>query len=312
MLERLEEISNSIRGNERLCEYSLLAQFYKILSFYGFPVLIQELNVMSGFSLRFLYQFDFQNAYNEDLNFMRDNLLNNIGVELSIVESTNLEEFVTDRIRKGIPLILHPENILVYKVEPEGFYFFRNFFIESASLNEIMAKNNKAILIKKPESFKRENIYDVKMFIDIFKQLSKNFNGESLIINGREVFQGEKAYVEFIRDLRDEKKEFNGIHREWFNIPAYEQWTSVYGLISYFLGVYHFLDRKKQKEGIKIIRNLEDLSMYWREWGRIVGRGSNIPYSRIVPYTARRSSANSLEKGLKALRFVVNGFLNII
>lgn len=312
MFEKLEEISNSLRGSERLCEYDFLVQLFKILSFYNFPILLPELNVMSGFSLRFLYSFDFQNAYNEDLNYLKCNLFNNIRLKLSIVENVDLKNLIIEKLNKGIPLILHPENLLVYKIDSNNLFFFRALFMESSSLENVIKGNRRAIIIEEVPELKREEVYDIKKFLNLSRHLYENFYKKNITINGLRTFVGEDAYIEFIKDLRDESKQFNGNSKEWFSIPSYAQWTSLYGLLSYFLGIYHFLDRKAQKEGMKIIKGLEDVIIYWREWGRIVGRESHIPYTRIIPYTARRSSANSLDKALKSLKFVVNTFQNII
>ena len=311
MFEKLEEISNSLRGSERLCEYDFLVQLFKILSFYNFPILLPELNVMSGFSLRFLYSFDFQNAYNEDLNYLKCNLFNNIRLNLSIVENVDLKNLIIEKLNKGIPLILHPENLLVYKIDSNNLFFFRALFMESSSLENVIKGNRRAIIIEEVPELKREEVYDIKKFPNLSRHLYENFYKKNITIKGLRTFVGEDAYIEFIKDLRDESKQFNGNSKEWFSIPSYAQWTSLYGLLSYFLGIYHFLDRKAQKEGMKIIKGLEDVITYWREWGRIVGRESHIPYTRIIPYTARRSSANSLDKALKSLKFVVNTFQNI-
>ncbi|MCX6087682.1 MAG: hypothetical protein NTV78_00665 [Caldiserica bacterium] len=116
MLERLEEISNSLRGSERLCEYDFLVQLFKILSFYNFPILLPELNVMSGFSLRFLYSFGFPNACNEDLDYIKDNLWRYIGLRISVFESVDLREFIIDKVKNGIPLILIPKTSLFIKL----------------------------------------------------------------------------------------------------------------------------------------------------------------------------------------------------
>jgi len=312
MFEKLEEISNSLRGSERLCEYDFLVQLFKILSFYNFPILLPELNIMSGFSLRFLYSFDFQNAYNEDLNYLKCNLFNNIRLNLSIVENVDLKNLIIEKLNKGIPLILHPENLLVYKIDSNNLFFFRALFMESSLLENVFKGNRRAIIIEEVPELKREEVYDIKKFPNLSRHLYENFYKKNITIKGLRTFVGEDAYIEFIKDLRDESKQFNGNSKEWFSIPSYAQWTSLYGLLSYFLGIYHFLDRKAQKEGMKIIKGLEDVIIYWREWGRIVGRESHIPYARIIPYTARRSSANSLDKALKSLKFVVNTFQNII
>jgi len=312
MLERLEEISNSLRGSERLCEYNLLIQLYKILALYNLPILLPELNVLSGFSLRFLYRFDFLNSYNEDLDYIKDNLWRYIGLRISVFESVDLREFIIDKVKNGIPLILHPENLLVYKIDSNNLFFFRALFMESSSLENVIKGNRRAIIIEEVPELKREEVYDIKKFPNLSRHLYENFYKKNIAINGLRTFVGEDAYIEFIKDLRDESKQFNGNSKEWFSIPSYAQWTSLYGLLSYFLGIYHFLDRKAQKEGMKIIKGLEDVIIYWREWGRIVGRESHIPYARIIPYTARRSSANSLDKALKSLKFVVNTFQNII
>jgi len=312
MFERLEQISNSLRGNERLCEYDLLIQLYKILALYNFPVLLPELNVLSGFSLRFLYHFDFQNAYNEDLDYIKYNLACNLGLKISIFENIDLKEFVIDKINHGIPLILHPENLLVYKTDFNNLFFFRALFMESSLIEDVIERNRRVIVVDEIPLLKREEIYSMERFLYVSRHLYENFYEKDIMIKRFKVFKGENAYIEFIKDLRDESKQFNGGYRDWFSIPSYAQWTSIYGLLSYFLGVYHFLDRKTQEKGVKIIKGLEDAITYWKEWGRIVGRESHIPYSRLIPYSARRSSANSLEKALKSFKFVVDAFQHIM
>jgi hypothetical protein len=312
MLEKIEEISNSLRETDRLCEYDFLIQLYKILSLYNFPILLPELNVMSGFSLRFLYSLDFQNAYNEDLDYLKGNLLQNINLNLSLYEEVDLKDLTIDKLKKGFPLILHPENLLAYKVDNNNLFFFRALFMESLPLEEVISKNKRAIVVETIPNFKREEIYDINKFSNIANKLFDNFFKKELTINGSQTFIGESAYLNFINDLRDEGKQFDGMRRDWFFIPSYAQWTSLYGLLSYFLGIYHFLDIKTQKEGMKIIKSLEDAILYWKDWGRLLGRDAHLPPARPIPINFRRIGANMLEKALKYLKFAINNMKYII
>ncbi|NCO27710.1 MAG: hypothetical protein GW894_00510, partial [Caldiserica bacterium] len=125
-------------------------------------ILLPELNVLSGFSLRFLYRFDFLNSYNEDLDYIKDNLWRYIGLRISVFESVDLREFIIDKVKNGIPLILHPENLLVYKIDSNNLFFFRALFMESSSLENVIKGNRRAIIIEEVPELKREEVYDIK------------------------------------------------------------------------------------------------------------------------------------------------------
>ncbi len=304
MPERLEEISNSMRETERLCEYDFLIQTSKMLNYIDIPLLLQEVNVLSGYSLRFLYRYDFPEVYNADIDFILKNLKKNVGADFKVFdlhrESDSLV-MVKNFIEKGLPVLIYPENLLLYQLEEKKVRFFRLFFIESEDIDEIITRNTKAITILEPHALSRDEVYrkdTYKVIIDNFVELFYRGTEE---INSTMVYEGREAYSKFIEDLRNDERSFEEKSKMWFSVAPYAQWTSLNGLLTYFLGVFHFLEKQKQKIGLGIIRSFDDTITNWKDWGRFVGRDAHMSHGKTVSMEARRNAANSLERALKIL-----------
>jgi hypothetical protein len=296
MEKMLKQINSDVSNAENLCEYDLLIQLEKILMLNGFPVLLGELNVLSGYAFRFLYSYDDPFIFNDSIPFIRENLSNFTNLEISF------EDISTDSFSaKKLPFILYPENILVYCIKDSLVNYYRMFQEESIDIEEAVKRNAKIISIGSFYKLSRVDIFKDSIFRDLSSLMASEFKNN-----------GVSSYEDFALDLRNAKKSFSGLSHLWFNRAAYSQWTALFGLNSYILGQFHFLDYSRQEMLKEILKSFEDAILYWKEWGRAVGKEAGISSYEQITMELRLRAANAVDRARKSMESIIKKLENIL
>jgi len=315
IIERLEKILQDTYKRQVKCEYDFLLQLYRILKYMDFPILLTELNALSGYSERFLYRFDFPEIYNSDINYLRKNLKEFVGIEISVNEfpsASEAEKIIRYAIKNNNPLILYPENLLIYGTKKDEAIFSESSLVREKKITDIIKVNNTYIFLNNISSKKRNDFYNLDIFKVLVDKTVKNFYAGKIIINDIDVEEGKRAYNSYIFQLRDSKYSFT-FENPWFSYAIYPQWTAVSGFVTYLLGIHHFLDRKTQGKLVWIIKRFEDYLLYWREWERVVGRNAKIATIE-TSMQERNRAANAVkraeklyDRGITELSILANG-----
>lgn len=304
MKEKINDFIEELKSRGIKCGYELIIEMAAVLNANNTRVLVSELNALSGYSTRFLYNYDFPEVYNCSVNFIVSNLKKFAGVEFSVSEENNLN---------NPPFIIYPQNLLVYDVSGATLNACKGVFTRSVKAGKL--KNFKVIRLLNTE-FNRKSIYSKKALVQFAELLKKEFYTERQTVCGHTVFSGKKAIREFAEALRDPAVSFltenRNTHSLWLGSAVYSQWSALNGTIVYLLGLHHFLERKVQDEMSKAIRHFEDALMFWKEFDRLVGRKALVPESKPIPMLNRRRAANALlkvissyERGIEKLLFVL-------
>lgn len=296
----LREILIDIKNDEQRCEYEFLIALFALLKLNGIPVLLQEVNALSGYSMRFLYSYDLPDVYNLETEYILRNLKNNLGVEFY---SSTVDSYKTliELLQKHDSLVMYPGNFLLSKLSSGELRIARSYFEDDFSQSFQGTFTGKALFFKSSNLKDRGEIYEYSHFLKIVGNILENFNSKSAIVEGKEVFSGENAFEQFISDLRNPEKDFQGKSRLWLGEAFRSQWTSIYGFLSYFLGIYHFLDSGVQDSSIDIVKSIEDAILHLKDFNRVIGRESYIPPSKVLPMEIRRRATNSLGRAKRSL-----------
>jgi hypothetical protein len=293
-IEKVERIFSELREKGIKCEYDLLMHIYVILKLQNFPVLITELNALSGYSARFLYDYENPLLYNESVEYIANNLKNFLGINVRIADK--------DEQPFSYPFEIYPENLLVAKVKQGNVFFYRNVFVEESNLDELLDKNLHLIHIRFSKIPERKKFYNISNFIKFTEIMESEFLAQDVVLHGRKISSGKAAYEKFVRDLRNSAISFStegGASHPYLSYAIYPQWTAINGSISYLLGIHHFLNKKAQKEMNFAIHSMEEVLLFWREWERNVGRKAFLPPGKPISMRNRRRAANALEKAVK-------------
>ena len=294
-IEKVERIFSELREKGIKCEYDFLVHIYAILKLQNFPVLITELNALSGYSVRFLYDYENPLLYNESVEYIANNLENFLGINVRIA-GKNEQPF-------SYPFEIYPENILVAKVEQGNAFFYRNVFAGESNLDELLDKNSHLIHVRFLEIPERKSFYDISNFVKFTEIMESEFLAQDVVLHGRKASSGKAAYEKFVRDLRNSAIPFStkgGASHPYLSYAIYPQWTAINGIIAYLLGIHHFLNKKAQKEMNFAIHSMEEVMLFWKEWERNVGRKAFLPPGKPIPMKNRRRAANALEKAARA------------
>jgi len=292
----LKEINNTLKETENLCEYDFLIQLEKILLLNGAEILLGELNTLSGYSLRLLYDYNNPFIFNESIPFISNNLLSFLNIDLRVYDISSW-----DLASSKLPFILYPENILVFSISKRIVSYYRMFEEESIDIEEVIKKNIKIVTLEELPALSRTDFYKKEVFRDLSLMLVSEFKT-----------LGISSYEDFAIDLRNEEKRFSGLSHLWFNRASYSQWTALFGLRSYILGQFYFLRHAEQEILKETINGVEDSILYWKEWGRSVGRDSSFDASDRNQMGPRLRAANSLDKSRKSMEFVVRKFEDLL
>ncbi len=306
--EKIETIFAGIKEKGVQCEYDFLLYLYAILKSEGFPVLLTELNAMSGYSLRFLYDYKIPFVFNGSIDYIKSNIKIFLGVDI-----------IVDRLRAAAdlpkePFILYPQNLLIAKVEKGRALFYRSVFCEEKDIEELLAKNSFVVTVDYAKIPDRKGFYGRENFLRFVNLMKKEFLNLETEIMRNNVSSGKMAYKEFAGNLRNQEFSFSmedGTVHPYLSSAVYPQWTALNGNVSYLLGIHHFLNEKAQKEMIRAVKHFEDVLLFWRQWERNVGRKAFIPPTKTIPLKNRRRAANALDKasdayarGLESLQHV--------
>jgi len=305
MKEKINSFIEELKSRGIKSSYELIIEMAAVLNANNIRILISELNALSGYSTRFLYDYDFPQIYNCSLDFIVSNLKEFAGIEFSVSE---------ERDFGSPPFIIYPQNLLVYEANDATLSAYNGVFARSVSINEL---NDFKVIRFLNTQFDRKSIYSKKALLQFAHLLKEEFYTEKRSVCNRSVFSGKRALREFIEALRDPAISFynkdKGLHSLWFSSAVYPQWSALNGTIVYLLGLHHFLERKIQDEMSRAIRHFEDALMFWKEFDRLVGIKAFIPDSKPVPMLNRRRAANALlkvissyEHGIEKLFFILD------
>ncbi len=291
---------NTLKEGEDICEYDFLIALFLYLRAKGSPVLLTELNVMSGYALRFLYAYDKPNIYNESIEYIKENLNKSLEIRIELLSLPEEKETIIEALKENM-IIFYPENILLRKSLNGKMEAFKSFFEEDPDLDKLLYSNSLGVKITSTGITDRKKLYSLELFKAIVRLLVSNFNEKEIYIDGKSVYSGSSAMDHLIFDLKDPEKDFLHENSAWLNKSLYSQFTSIYGLHAYLLGIYHFLNFKTQDEAVSIIRAIEDSFIFFKEFGRQIGRESFYLPSKTFPMEIRRRASNVLEKSFKSL-----------
>lgn len=300
MGENIIDLLATLRESDKRCEYDFLIALFLMMRLNSSQILLSELNVLSGFSLRFLYNYEHPEVYNMQLEYLTKNLKHFLNAKLSLIPISSRESFfeVLDNYKM---LILYPYNTLFVK-EGSIIKKIQSYFADEFSFENSENIEGTGVVLIDPGLKERDYFYSKEVYEGALKIALANFLQESISLGNVSVYIGKKAFEEFSNDLKDEEKDFQGNSRAWLGNSSQFQWSSLYGLSSYFLGVYHFLKMEVQEKANGIIRGFEDAVIFLREFNRVAGRDSYTPESKVASMEQRRRASNSLEKAQKSLQ----------
>ncbi len=296
----LSEILIDIKNDEQRCEYEFLIALFTLLKLNGVPVLLQELNALSGYSMRFLYNYDLPYVYNLETEYILQNLKNNLGIEFYSF-TVDSYKTVIELLQNYDSLVMYPGNFLLSKLSSGEIRIVRSYFENDFSETFQGTFNGTALSFKNSTLKERREIYKYSHFLEIVRNIIENFNLKITTVEGKEVSSGENAFEQFISDLRNPEKDFQGKSRLWLGEAFRSQWTSIYGFLSYFLGVYHFLDSGVQDSSLEVVKSIEDAILHLKDFNRVIGRESYIAPSKVLPMDVRRRATNSLSRAKLSL-----------
>ena len=284
ILAKLKEIN-------RLPSYDLLIALEKILMYNDINILLSELQVFSGVSLRFLYRYDFPLAFN-DIEFVSHNLQNFLDFDLKIDSIEKISDIKP-------PFVIFPENALAIEKNGSTLKMEHNFERYSKETSSI-DKTSKIAYFENIRAIERSTLYDLEKFHTIIKTFKENYFTTTINIKEKEVFVGKKALAMFIDDLKNEERTFidTTLLNLTYTIPA--QLSAIFGLNAYTLGIYHFLERKEQEVMKEGLASINDAMMFYGEFERIL-RGNTMELKTNV----RRQLINSLKRFSASLEHFV-------
>ncbi|MGB9694588.1 MAG: hypothetical protein ACP5SB_02510 [Caldisericaceae bacterium] len=286
----LNEINTTLSNSENLCEYDFLVQLEKMLLLNGTEILLGELNMISGYASRFIYDYSNPLIFNESIPFIKENLSHLLGIKITTL---NLDSFDFNSYK--LPFIIYPENLLIFAIDERGVSkYHRMFEEESDDIQALVKKNLMVINFESHLTLKRADIYKKNIFEELLVMIVSDFKKFAV-----------SSYEDFAVDLRSEKKSFLGLSHLWLNKASYSQWTALYGLRSYFLGQFHFAKRGQQEVLRETISGIEDALLYWKEWGRSIGRESNFDNTNNTQFASRLRAANAVDRARKSMESVV-------
>ncbi len=295
--EKLEKILEEIRKKGIKCEYDFLLQLYLLLRFKNFPILLTELNAFSGYSLRFLYDYNKPYLFNESIPYISANLKKYLDIDLLLSRTDDKDSL------PEIPFILYPKNLLFIGNAAEEAQVYRDVFYETENIEELLKNNSFTISAKLTEIPQRNYFYKKENLPYFIELMEKEFSTKKVNIKNKEIFSGKAAYDKFAEDLRNPSLSFTnptGNVHPYLSYAVYPQWTSINGIVTYLLGIHYFLDKKAQKQMSIAVRHFEDVLLFWREWSRNVGREAFLPSAKSPSMKNRRRAANALNKAADA------------
>ncbi|MEF3244410.1 MAG: hypothetical protein K6343_00275 [Caldisericaceae bacterium] len=287
-----DEILTQLKTVQNLEESNLLIALEKLILLKNIPILIHELSVFSGLSLNFIYNSENPFVF-LNLASIKTNLKDHLQFELKEIEFTS---------ENNTPFITFPEGLLVIQNLTNTFLVEKGLERFEYTTEDIL-KNNTKFLILETTQVERKDLYTKDKFKKIKEEFINNF---TLAISNTNHYEGLTGLMEFIKDFSN----FNGDKLTNITESFIEQFSFYYGIYTYTLGMYYFLDRITQNLLNTGISALSDALMYYREFTRLIKvRQGNKPFlgqQKKIDENTRRRALNSLKRLFASFEEFVN------
>ncbi|MGC8978240.1 hypothetical protein [Caldisericum sp.] len=276
-----DSIIEKLKNTENLPTYDLLIALEKIILKNDIEILIHELAVFLGLSLRFVYSYENPSIY-EDFSYFAFNLKKYLNFQLNFLNVDAIKDV-------ELPFVLSPGNCLVIERTEDTLiceHGFDRFKLSVGGFDE-----NVRILKLNVSKIERKDLYQQSIFRDIAYEIHHNYyDGNKDSLN---YFVGKNAFKMFIKDLGDNSKTFHDMSSLILTETIQNQMTALYGLKVYLLGIYHFLSKDEQKILFEGIEALGDSIMFFREFERI---SKDALMRNMFNSEIRRRCVNSLKR----------------
>ncbi len=295
----ISEMGNIIQEyaeNPDVPTYGLLEDIYKLHRFYGGVLEVDELNALSLYSVRFLYDRESPWVYRADIDYVLSNLRKNVNMDFIAFAPSDFADakrFIENNMKSGDPLILigagsriifgcDEDKVFLEKTEHDGVDTLGWKVLEGI-LEDCVQKGFNPSFLKMTgpgpcSAEEKEKIFSRDVVKRFVKSLIDEFEREHVKISGKDVLCGKKAYLAYIADLEDPSKKWDEqapdgetIGLAWFGYSVYPQWTSIKGTISYLTEVYDRLDGEAKRVLEKAILKLETALVNWQDWDMVMG-----------------------------------------
>lgn len=287
-----DEILTQLKTAQNLEESNFLIALEKLILLKSIPILIHELSVFSGLSLNFIYNSENPFVF-LNLASIKTNLKDHLQFELKEIEFTS---------ENNTPFITFPEGLLVIQNLTNTFLVEKGLERFEYTTEDIL-KNNTKFLILETTQVERKDLYTKDKFKKIKEEFINNF---TLAISNTNHYEGLTGLMEFIKDFSN----FNGDKLTNITESFIEQFSFYYGIYTYTLGMYYFLDRITQNLLNTGISALSDALMYYREFTRLIKvRQENKPFlgqQKKIDENTRRRALNSLKRLFASFEEFVN------
>lgn len=287
-----DEILSQLKTVQNLEESNFLIALEKLILLKNIPILIHELSVFSGLSLNFIYNSENPFVF-LNLASIKTNLKDHLQFELKEIEFTS---------ENNTPFITFPEGLLVIQNLTNTFLVEKGLERFEYTTEDIL-KNNTKFLILETTQVERKDLYTKDKFKKIKEEFINNF---TLAISNTNHYEGLTGLMEFIKDFSN----FNGDKLTNITESFIEQFSFYYGIYTYTLGMYYFLDRITQNLLNTGISALSDALMYYREFTRLIKvRQGNKPFlgqQKKIDENTRRRALNSLKRLFASFEEFVN------
>lgn len=283
----IEKVLERLKNTENIPESDFVISLEKIVLLKDIELLIQELSVFSGLSLKFVYSKEFPFFY-LDIEEIKKHLKDYLNFEL--IEIKNFDE-VSD------PILLIPSNLLIIK-DKSVIIVEKRFERLNFSYDLL---NNEKLFILKVQPVDRKKLYSKEIFLKVKDEFLNNYFKEKISFNGFEIFFGRLAIETIIADLSKNSNDFKLTNNHFKAFS--EQMSLLYGLYSYTLGAYHFLNRENQELLFPGLNAFSDALMFFREFERLTRLF--VEGKENLSDTLKRRASNSLRRLLASFdRFV--------
>ncbi len=287
-----DEILSQLKTVQNLEESNFLIALEKLILSKDIPILIHELSVFSGLSLNFIYNsenpFIFLN-----LESIKTHLKDHLKFELKETEFTS---------ENNIPFITFPEGLLVIQKLTNTFLVEKGLERFEYKKEDIL-KDNTKFLILETAQVERKDLYTKEKIKKIKEEFINNF---TTVTSNTNNYEGLVGLMEFINDFSN----FNGDRLTNIAESFIEQFSFYYGIYTYTLGMFYFLDRTAQNLLNTGISTLSDALMYYREFTRLIKAGQgNKPFlgqQKKIDENTRRRALNSLKRLFASFEEFVN------
>lgn len=288
-----DDILSQLKTVQNLEENNFLIALEKLILSKDIPILIHELSVFSGLSLNFIYNSENPFVF-LNLESIKTHLKDHLQFELKEIEFTN---------EINEPFITFPEGLLVIQKLTNTFLVEKGLERFEYTKEDIL-KDNTKFLILETTQVERKDLYTKEKIKKIKEEFINNFSPTTSNTNN---YEGLVGLMEFINDFSN----FYGDKLIKIVEAFIEQFSFYYGIYTYTLGMYHFLDRNTQNLLNTGISALSDALMYYREFTRLIkvkkeDKTLFESNQKIIDENTRRRALNSLKRLFASFEKFVN------